>query len=341
MIQGRWKTKLRIGIVALLGLGLVVYLVDHIGFSTVFSAVIAVGWDGFVIFCVFALTLFLLLGGAWYVLVVEIPLSRAGIFVWGRIVRDSASEILPFSQVGGLVIGVRAIILRGVPPPLAFASTIVDVTTEMFAQLAYVALGIALLMTHGLQTPFIASLATISIIGLLVATAAAGAFLFVQRRSFWVTGKLASRWLPKTHLNTVGLAASIATIYRTPRRIWLSAILHFIGWVASAAGTWIAFRLIGVRVDFPSVVAIESLVYAIRSAAFVVPNALGVQEAAYTALAPLVGVGPELGLAVSLLKRARDIVIGIPILLVWQCMEGKRAFVLEELDGEAIREWRR
>jgi len=27
-----------------------------------------------------------------------------------------------------------------------------------------------------------------------------------------------------------------------------------------------------------------------------------------------------------LLKRARDIVVGVPVLLIWQVLEGKRAF---------------
>ena len=71
--------------------------------------------------------------------------------------------------------------------------------------------------------------------------------------------------------------------------------------------------------------AIESLVCAARSAAAIVPNALGVQEAAYAVLAPLFGVGAEFGLAVSLLKRARDIAVGVPILLLWQFVEGHRA----------------
>jgi len=55
-----------------------------------------------------------------------------------------------------------------------------------------------------------------------------------------------------------------------------------------------------------------------------IPNALGVQEAAYTVLSPLFGVGAEFGLAVSLLKRARDIAIGVPTLLIWQVVEGHR-----------------
>ncbi len=34
--------------------------------------------------------------------------------------RDAGSEVLPLSQVGGYVLGARAIILRGVAAPLAF-----------------------------------------------------------------------------------------------------------------------------------------------------------------------------------------------------------------------------
>ena len=48
------------------------------------------------------------------------------------------------------------------------------------------------------------------------------------------------------------------------------------------------------------------------------PGALGVQEAGYALLMPLFGLPAEMGLAVSLLKRARDIVIGVPVLLAWQ-----------------------
>jgi len=50
-----------------------------------------------------------------------------------------------------------------------------------------------------------------------------------------------------------------------------------------------------------------------------------VQEAGYAALAPVIGVGPEVGLAVSFLRRARDVAVGIPVLLAWQIFEGHRA----------------
>jgi glycosyltransferase 2 family protein len=68
-------------------------------------------------------------------------------------------------------------------------------------------------------------------------------------------------------------------------------------------------------------------VSAAKSAAAIVPNALGVQEATYAALAPLFGVGAPFGLAVSLIKRARDLALGVPILALSHALEGRKARV--------------
>src|SRR5438270_133616 len=190
----KWRTL----IIAGLGLALALYLVWYVGLGAILAAAVAVGWGGFALLCLGSVALFGLLGSAWHVLLPASSGAGAWIFVRARLVRDSASEVLPFSQLGGIAIGARALVLQGVSAPLASASLIVDVTTERLV----------------------------------------------------------------------------------------------------AAG---------------------------RSVGVLVPNALGVQEAAYTVLTPLFGAGAELGLAVSLLKRARDIVLGVPVLLVWQAIEGRRA----------------
>jgi putative membrane protein len=296
----------------------------YVGLGAVFSAAVAVGWSGFAILCLYALGLFLLLGAAWYVLLPDSSLTGLRVFVWARMVRDAAAEVLPFSQLGGIVLGARAAILHGVLPPLAFASMIVDVTIEMLAQIAYIALGVVILSARAPRTSFAVSLTTVFVIGLVLAAVAGGLFLALQRYGHWMTGKLAARLLPGAVAATAAVAATLDAIYSSPARVGLSWALHFAGWIASAIGAWIAFRLIGARVDLASVMAIESLVYAIRSAAVLIPNALGVQEGAYAVLAPLFGVGAEFGLAVSLLKRARDVAVGVPILLIWQAMEGQR-----------------
>jgi hypothetical protein len=95
-------------------------------------------------------------------------------------------------------------------------------------------------------------------------------------------------------------------------------------WIANSVQAWIALRFMGLDLGLGSVLAIESLVYAIRSVAFAVPNALGVQEGAYVMLGAAFGLTPETALALSLLKRARDLAIGVPALLVWQMSESGR-----------------
>lgn len=308
------------------GLVLAMYLLRHAGLRAVWDAATSVGWGGFIALCVAALLVFLILGPAWRNLLPSA--SRLGplAFVWARMVRDAASEALPVSQVGGMALGVRAAILQGVTSPVAVASMVVDVTIEMLAQIAFVAVGVLILSARAVHTPQAQSYTTIFSIGLALAAIGGGGFLALQRYGHhWVARKVVGRLLPSSVRFTAAAANALDRIYESRVRIGVSLVLHFCGWVAAAAGTWLAFRLIGAPVEFLSVIAIESLVYATRSAGFVVPNAIGVQEAAYTLLAPLVGVGREFGLAVSLLKRARDLAIGAPILLIWQAVEGRRA----------------
>lgn len=316
--------KLRIVIVAALGLALALYLVSHAGIGAVFTAAVAVGWSGFAILCLYILLPFLILGAAWYVLLTESPI-RLRVIVWARMVRDAATEVLPFAQVGGIVIGARVAILHGISQPLVFASVIVDVTTEMLAQIAYIALGVAMLSARAPRTSFTQSLTTGLIAGLVVALVAGVMFLAVQRHSQKMSARILARIFPGAVAATAAVTAALNAIYRSPLRVGISVLLHFAGWIASGVGAWIAFRLIGAHIDLAAVLAIESLVCATRSVAALIPNALGVQEAAYAVLAPLFGVGAEVGLAVSLLKRARDISVGVPILLVWQAAEGQRA----------------
>lgn len=362
--------KYRVLAVAALGVALTVYLVKFVGFTAVYAAATAVGWRGFALLCSYAAALFPLLGAAWYVLLPAESHSYFGLTVWARMVRDAAAEVLPFSQFGAIGLGARAATLHGMPAPLAFGSMLADITTELFAQIAYAALGVAILITWTPRNAGTPAHTSAFVTGLVLAAAGGGVFLFLQLKGRRFTEKIAEGILrswpsgasrpaeqaaqtgccgldaarpragrllggtpaprpsghrPRAAAATKALGSTLDSVYRSRARVALSATLHLAAWLASAFGAWIAFRLIGASARLPAVLAIESLVYAARSAAAVVPNALGVQEAAYAALAPIFGIGADFGLAVSLIKRARDIAIGIPVLLVWQAVEGRRA----------------
>jgi uncharacterized membrane protein YbhN (UPF0104 family) len=113
-------------------------------------------------------------------------------------------------------------------------------------------------------------------------------------------------------------------LYDQPGRIAAATALHLCAWIASATGCWIALRLTGVELGLAEVLAIESLLGAVRSAAFAAPMAIGIQEAGYALVGPLFGLNADMALALSLLKRARDLAIGVPALLIWQGFEAKK-----------------
>src|SRR5258708_3939983 len=89
------------------------YIIFRVGFAAIVDAVFSVGWAGFALLVLYGAATIMLLGIAWLALVPPYSWSRAVTFCWSRAARDSAGEVLPFSQIGGLVIGARAAILRG------------------------------------------------------------------------------------------------------------------------------------------------------------------------------------------------------------------------------------
>ena len=67
--------------------------------------------------------------------------------------------------------------------------------------------------------------------------------------------------------------------------------------------------------------AIESVGQAVRAAGFLIPGALGVQEAGFIAVCAVYGIPAPAALALSLVKRVPDITLGLPFLFVWHAQE--------------------
>lgn len=296
-------------------------LVGYFGAGAVVRSLLAIGATGFATICAIHLVLIAVMGMAWRVL---LPGANSAMVMWARLVRDSGSEALPLSQVGGYVLGARALALAGVSGRLAVASTIVDVTLEFVAQLAYTALGLALLVRLQPDTRAAAPV----LLGLALAALAAAAFILMQRRGLGyfdrIAGILGRGWAERSAAGAAALHGALAGIYRDRRRLAASCALHLACWIASAAEVWLALLIAGEPLPFATVVAIESLLYAIRTAAFAVPQAVGVQEGAYILLGAGFGLTPEMALALSLVKRGRDLAIGLPAIAVWQAIESKR-----------------
>jgi glycosyltransferase 2 family protein len=311
-----------VSIVAVLaGVAVMTGLVLAFGAGAVTRSLLSVGWDGFAVVCLIQLAVIATMGLAWRGLVAGAPTLP---FLWARLVRDAGSEVLPLLPLGGCVLGARAVALAGVPVAIAAASTIVDLTLEFFAKLAYTALGLAWLVHLRPGSPFALPLAA----GLAAASLVAAGFILIQRRGSGpldrLAGILGRGWAERAAAGAAALHAALGLIYRRKAGLWVGFLLHLACWVAGATETWVALRFADRALPFGEVMVIESLLYAIRTIAFVIPNAVGVQEGAYILVGTAFGLTPEMALALSLLKRARDLAIGVPVLGIWQLVEGGR-----------------
>jgi putative membrane protein len=309
---------------ALIGLSVAVAVVGYFNFGAVLAAMRPIGVVGFAAVILAQLALFVPLGLAWWLVAPGEPLARAPVFAWGRLMREAASDVLPFSQLGGLAIAARAAVLGGASAPAALGSSVVDVTVEVVAQLIYVLFGIALLARRLGFAAHANRLLSSLLVGLVVAAVVVGITIVGQGRALKLVAALLHRLAPAAGHHATAVTKVVEAAYQRPGPLWAGLALHVFSWFAAAGGTWLILKFIGRPLPFSSAVAIESLMFAIRNAAFFAPSGLGVQEGAYVLLGPLFGLPIEAALALSLLKRARDITIGVPMLLSWQLVESRR-----------------
>ncbi|MBV9508681.1 MAG: flippase-like domain-containing protein [Caulobacteraceae bacterium] len=313
--------KIGAGMALFLGLALTLGAVLYVGAGGLLRAAERIGWSGFTLYTLYNLGVFIPLGLAWWSVAPSVDAGRAMLFPWGRLVREAASDVLPLSQVGGLWAGVRAVRQRGIPEALAVASQIADLVTEMAAQLVYTLFGVAVLaamLSHGAGAR---SLLWSGLLALGVGAACLAGFIALQGRGLDLLGALASRWIADTQARADAVKAVLKEIYGDPRRLAAGFLLHGLSWLLSGAGSFMALRFMGAHIEAWKVFALESLMAAVRSVAFMTPGGLGFQESAYVLAAPLFGVAPGGALTLSLLRRAKDLVIGVGAMLAWQALE--------------------
>jgi putative membrane protein len=291
-----------------------------IGLEGVAQAGRRIGWAGAILYWLYSLSVFLLLGAAWLSAAPGEVIGRLGLFTWARLIREAVADLLPFSQIGGLVVGTRVLAAHGVPRPRVYASMIADMTTEMASQLLFTLFGLAtmaslLLGAHGTGLRPAVFGGTAALLGIMAL------FMIGQRPLLAFATRLARRTLPAAAPAIDAVDAELGRTYSHRAHIAVSFLSNLGGWIASGAGAWILLRLIGAPLPLAWVLAIESLIFTVRSVAFAVPGAIGFQEAAYVLVGPLFGLPPETALALSIAKRARDIAIGVPALIAWQALE--------------------
>ena len=245
---------------------------------------------------------------------------------WIRWIRESINNLLPVASVGGDVAGVRLARLRGVGSAQAAASVVVDITVGVVTQLVFVSAGVILLMIRSTDgAAFLA--ARILLIGIAGFAVALTIFVWIQHRNMlFVSTRLVRRLLPEDWRSILSDGASaideqvVATYRRGPALLRASA-LRLAAWVTGAGEIWLVMYFLGRSLSATDALILESLGSGIYAAAFIVPGALGVLEGGFVMFGALFGLPADISLSISLSKRVRELLLGLPGLLAWQWAE--------------------
>jgi putative membrane protein len=315
------KTFARV-VIALAGLGVAAYLLAAHGIEQIFRALVLVGWSGLGAVTLLHAVSTLVCALAWWLLLRPHSAVRWPTFIWVRWLRDGLDSVVPILPVGGELIGMRMLALRGVA--LADAGTVADLTAELLTQALFAAIGLALLHATRPQAAYQTWIA----VGVGVMALQYFGFLYAQRKGLFRLIDHPFDWLTKrargaSVVDDEPLHERILTIYRQRRAVVACLALHLAGWIITGLEVWVGLWFMGRPRSVADVLILESLVYALRSIAFFVPLGAGVQEGGYVLIGGLLGIEPSLALAVALLKRGRDLLIGAPALLCWQLLEAR------------------
>jgi putative membrane protein len=237
------------------------------------------------------------------------------------------NNLLPVAQIGGEVIGARLLRRQGVPLAAAGASVTVDFAIEFLTQVIFTLIGLALLIA-ALHEPGIVPwiIGTVAlggaVVALLVAVQRFGLLQAVERSLV----RLAERRPAWSFLGEVaGLNRAIKALYASPAKLGWSCLHHLISWSLGGLEVMLALHFVGVPVELREGLIIESLGQAFRAVGFVIPASLGVQEGGFIVACGLFGVSPQAAIELSLLKRIREVALGIPALAAWQLIEARPA----------------
>jgi putative membrane protein len=293
------------------------------GLPAVFATLTLAGW-GIVLVGLFHLIPLLIDALAIRVLF-RAPVARGALrdAVLARWAGESVNSLMPGGQLGGPVLMARDLARRGMPMAEAAAAITVSTTFQTFAQILFALAGAALLgarsgvlSEHAIAVPLLVS-------GGLLAVTVSG-FYLVQRRGLYrgLTRTSARLFRKRDWSELLTQAEAIdQAVEQTHRRrgaVAASFVLSLAGWVVGTVEVYLLLQFLRSPVSWSDALVLESLGQAIRGAAFAVPGALGVQEGGYLLLGPLVGLTADTALALSLAKRARELLLGVPGILYLQ-----------------------
>ena len=318
-------TRLSLALCGVLGVSVTAALAAYAGLGAVYSALDDVGWLGLAWVCMLQLGSMACCAAAWRTVADNTSFMSA---LTARFIRDGVSNLAGIIPGIGEIAGARALALMGATVGVAAASTVVDTAIEALSQAIYTMAGLVplvLLVRPDQATRWLLAIAVaiVPIFAGFVITRRRGALQAAER----IIVRIARLFGFSGAAESLDLTRNVLGIYQRHRHVFLALMLHLGGWFMSAVQLWAAAQALDRPLSAGEALALQSIAFAARGAFFFVPGGFGVQEGTFVLVGSVLGVDPAICLALSLVLRARDIVLGLPALMVWYTAEGRQLAV--------------
>jgi uncharacterized protein (TIRG00374 family) len=293
-------------------LGVVLYQTDLV---ELWRRVVELGWLGMgavlgLFFVSFAVDVV-----AWALAFDSIPMSARWLsrLYLVRMVGEAFNNVTPTASMGGEPI--KAMLLKthyDVGYRESMATVVIAKTTILIGLLFFLIVGFALLLNSDKVPEAYKSVAGVGLIGLSVIivnfflwqrlrlTSRAGAWLSASRFG----GRL-KHWLEVI----ADIDDQFVGFYKHKRaRFGGALVLVIFNWVLGVAEVYLVMHLLGYPVSMTDAWIIESMAQLVRAGAFFIPAAIGAQEGTFMLLCGAITGNPTLGIAVALVRRAREVI---------------------------------
>lgn len=254
-------------------------------------------------------------------------------FYWIRVAGEAVNNITPFLDIAGEFLKVILLEKRfGISKKASLTAGVMCRSTLIFSEMIFVVSGLSLAV-------FVSGVPR-EIRGILVIALSLFAFtvfllILTQKKGLFVTLiKLLERvgmnpnLFARFHTSLKEVDEEITKFYGTEmRRLALAVSCNLVGWISGGVEVYFMMRILGVEVTLLEGVILESLIQLMRTSSFYIPGNLGVQEGGLAFILGFMGVPSYLGVALSLLKRLRQIIwtaVGFFVWGIFQLLEFKK-----------------
>jgi len=178
------------------------------------------------------------------------------------------------------------------------------------------------------------------LVGAIVAIVAIAGFYIAQRLGmFRFVSVIITRLVKSPEWSSLvqsgeTLDQTVRDFYARRRGVLACCSWTIVSLIGSSGEIFIALYALSAHPTFLNALILQSMAMTVKSAAFPVPGQLGVQESGYLVVGNLLGIPGETAFAISLLARFRDLIVGIPGLVLWQLIEGRRFLRAESIASE-------